>query len=339
MGNKTHGSLLIMSYRKSVVGKKVVSKHNNTNNKIHVALVYGGLSSERDVSILSHKNIQESLLELGYAVTLVDMGNDLLEVIRDLKPDIVFNGLYGTYGEDGHVPALLNMINVKYTHSGILSSALAFNKKMSHNILKANHINCAAAVIINRAEAKKIGDNDPIPRPYVIKPLSEGSSIGVEVVFPGDKFKFSDYQWKYGNESIVEPYIPGRELAVPVLSGKAQGIVEIIPTKKRFYDYETKYTDNMAEHLIPAPLSKEEEREALRISEKVHHIFDCKTVSRIDFRYNPEEKHKTHKGFYVLEINTHPGLTPLSIVPEVCLVKGISFTQVIDILVKDGLSQ
>lgn len=327
-----------MSYRKSVVGKKVVSRHKNTNNKIHVALLYGGLSSERDVSILSHKNIQDALLELGYTVTLVDMGNDLLEVIRDLKPDIVFNGLYGTYGEDGHVPALLDMINIKYTHSGILSSALAFNKKMSHNVLKANHINCAAAVIINRAEAHRLGDNDPIARPYVIKPLSEGSSIGVEVVFPGDKFKFSDYQWKYGDESIVEPYIPGRELSVAVMDGKAVGTVEIIPTKRRFYDYETKISDNMANHVVPAPLDPEEEKIMMHIAEKVHHIFDCKTVSRVDFRYNPEEKNKPHKGIYVLEVNTHPGLTSVSIVPEICLDKGISFTQVIDILVKDGLS-
>lgn len=327
-----------MKFRKSLVGKKKVSNHKNINNKIHVALVYGGLSSEREVSMLSHKNIQSSLLELGYTVTLVDMGHDLLEAISELKPDIVFNGLYGTYGEDGHVPALLNMIGVKYTHSGILSSALAFNKKMSYNILKANHINCAEAKIISKAEAKKMGDSDPIPRPYVIKPLSEGSSIGVEVVFPGDSFKFSDYKWEHGDESIVEPYIQGRELSVAVIGGKAIGTVEITPTKRRFYDYDTKISDNMAQHTVPAPLSKEEEKVVMSISEKVHRIFDCKTVSRVDFRYNPKEKDKPHKGMYVLEVNTHPGMTSVSIVPEICLDKGVSFTQIIDILVKDGLS-
>ena len=327
-----------MKFQKTIIGKKILSKHKNANNKIHVALVYGGLSSERDVSLLSYKNIRDSLLELGYSITLVDMGHDLLESIKVLKPDVVFNGLYGTYGEDGHVPALLDIIGVKYTHSGILASALAFNKKMSYNILKANHVYCAESLIVNYAEAQKIGDNDPIPRPYVVKPLSEGSSIGVEVVFPGDSFKFSDYKWNYGNESIVEPYIPGKELSVAVVRGKAIGTVEITPTKRRFYDYETKISDNMARHTVPAPLSHEEERAIMSISEKVYRIFDCKTICRVDFRYNPKEKDKPHKGIYVLEVNTHPGLTAVSIVPEICLYKGISFSQIIDILVRDGLS-
>jgi D-alanine-D-alanine ligase len=328
----------MIEYINSVVSKKKDSLHKNANNKIHVLLVYGGLSSEREVSFMSYKDIESSLLDLGYSVTLVDMGHDFLEVVKAIKPDVVFNGLYGTYGEDGHVPALLNLIGIKYTHSGVLSSALGFNKKMSFNMLKANHINCAEMKIINRAQAKEIGNKDPMPRPYVIKPISEGSSIGIEVIFPEDKYKFSNYEWKYGDEIIVEPYIPGRELSVAVLEGKAMGTVEMIPIKKRFYDYESKYTPNMTKHLIPAPLSKEEESEVLKVAEQVHNIFGCKTISRVDFRYNPEEKNKPHKGFYVLEINTHPGMTPLSIVPEICLAKGISYTQIVDKLVKDGLS-
>ena len=299
MGNKTFGCGAMIKYRKSVVGQKKDPLNKSSNNKIHVLLVYGGLSSERDVSLLSYKRIEQALLELGYSVTTVDMGHDFLEVVKQIQPDVVFNGLYGTYGEDGHVPALLNILGIKYTHSGILSSALGFNKKMSFSILKANNINCAQMNIIDRAQAKEIGDKDPIPRPYVIKPISEGSSIGVEVIF---------------------------------------GVIELIPLKKRFYDYESKYTDNMTEHLVPAPLSKEEERDIMAIAEKVHHIFGCKTISRVDFRYNPEEKNKPHKGIYVLEINTHPGMTPLSMVPEICLGKGIKFNQIMDILVKDGLS-
>jgi D-alanine-D-alanine ligase len=328
----------MIKYIDSVVSAQQYPVHKNENNKIHVVLVYGGLSSEREVSIMSYKDINNALLELGYVVTTVDMGHDFQEVIKKIKPDIVFNGLYGTYGEDGHVPALLNLLGVKYTHSGILSSVLAFNKKISFNILKANNINSAEMKIITRAQAKEIGDKDPLPRPYVIKPLSEGSSIGVELVFPEDKYKFSDYKWLYGDEIIVEPYIPGRELSVAVLDKKAVGSVEIVPLKSRFYDYATKYTDNMAKHLVPAPLENEEEKCLLAIAEKVHDIFGCKTISRVDFRYNPEEKNKAHKGMYVLEINTHPGMTSLSIVPEICLSKGISYTQIVDKLVKDGLS-
>jgi D-alanine-D-alanine ligase len=317
---------------KTKVGKKQKPTVKNKNNKLHVALLYGGMSSERPVSLMSFDALNKGLLGLGYHVTPVDAGQDLVEVIAKVKPDVVFNGLYGTYGEDGYIPALLDMLGLKYTHSGVLPSVLGFDKILSSKIFAAHGIKAAPHKIIRKKD--KI-TKDPMRRPYVIKPVKEGSSIGVQVIFKEDDFKFADYDWKYGDTIIVEEYIPGKELMVAVLDDKAIGVIEVQPFKRRFYDYDSKYKEGFTKHIMPAKLDKKVEKHLLEMAEKAHKAFGCKTISRIDFRYNPKQ---SKDGVYALEINTHPGMTALSIHPEICAYYGITLDDILERLVKDALS-
>ncbi|MEQ9116335.1 MAG: D-alanine--D-alanine ligase [Rickettsiales bacterium] len=321
-----------MKRRKSEVGKTISPKIENSNNKVHVAFVYGGMSSEREVSLMSSKSILQAIHNLGYKVTPIDMGTDIAVKLAEVKPDIVFNGLYGTHGEDGCLPGALEIMGLKYTHSNTLTSAIGFDKIFSANILIANDIKCPKRIIIHK------NDNyisDPMSRPYVIKPISEGSSVGVEVIFKEDDFDIRNYQWEYGERMIVEEFISGIEVEVAIFNEKAVGAVEIEPLKRRFYDYKTKYTDGYALHHIPPRISVTAYKECLTISNKIASLLDCKTVSRIDFRYNPNEGENGE--FYFLEANTHPGMTALSLVPEICAKAGITFEAIIDKLIKDGL--
>ncbi len=292
-------------------------------SKKHIMVIGGGMSAEREVSFLSSNGITNSLIELGYFVTFVDMGADIAYVLRVLCPDIVFNGLHGTYGEDGCLAGLLNIMRIPYTGCGVLASSVAFNKKKSHQIFQANKINVAEAIIIKKSDNVKI---DPMPRPYVIKSLCQGSSIGVEIVFKEDDFLFKEYDFPYGDELIVEKYIPGREIQVAVLNEKALGTLEIKLLKgKRFYDYEVKYTEGFAEHLLPAPISESAYQNILGISEYACNILGCdKGIIRVEFIYNEE-----NDKFYLLEVNTHPGMTPLSICPEIATLKGIRYTDLV----------
>ncbi len=307
------------------------SMTKNYNNSIHVALLYGGMSSEREVSLMSAKDFESALLALGYTVTPVDVGNDIATVLYNLRPDVAFNGLYGTYGEDGCLPGMLEILNIKYTHSGVLSSAVGFNKEATYKIFQDCNLLCPDRKIINKHDNIK---QDPMPRPYVIKPLSEGSSVGVRLVFKEDDFNFIDYEWKYGDRIIVEEYIPGKEIHTAVFAGKAIGSIEIVPLKNRFYDYETKYTDNMAKHIMPAPIDQEDYNQILYMAKQAHDAIGAKTLSRVDFRYNP---HKAKDRCYLLEINTHPGMTPLSLVPEVCAYHNITYQDIVNHLVQDAL--
>lgn len=298
--------------------------------KKHVAVLMGGMSSEREVSLSSGKGIVAALEALGYQVTSVDPGRDTAEVLARVKPDVVFNALHGPYGEDGCIPGLLEVMGIPYTHSGVLASALGMDKVKSRDIFMSNGIRCAEGKLVHKWENHK---GDPMPRPYVAKPLYEGSSIGVEVVFEGDDFDFAKYTWPYGDSILVERYIPGREIQVAVLNDKAIGAIEIRP-KGRFYDYEAKYTEGKAEHIMPAPISKEAYEEVLAIGEKVHTILGCRSVSRVDFRY--DDTPGGDGNFYILEINTHPGFTPLSLVPEIAAYNGITYAQLVDMLVKEA---
>lgn len=316
--------------RKTIIGSKQAPKVKNENNKIHVALFYGGVSSEREVSLMSFKDLNETLLELGYTVTPVDVGHDFAEAMEKVKPNVVFNGLYGQYSEDGYVPAILDMLGLKYTHSGVIASALGFNKLHAYKIFKTVGIPVTDYRIISKSDAIK---GDPIKRPYVIKPINEGSSVGVQLIFEEDDFDFKNYDWRYG-DMIVEPYIPGKELSVTVFDGKAIGVLELVPLKKRFYDYESKYTDGFTNHIMPAPLDKNIQQYILDLSERAHKAIGCKTLSRVDFRYNPD---KGMDGVYILEINTVPGMTPLSIVPDICAYHGITYKDILERLVKDAL--
>jgi D-alanine-D-alanine ligase len=294
----------------------------------HVVVLAGGMSAEREVSLSSSVGVIKALVNLGYRVTKVDMGADISTILSEIKPDKIFNCLHGTYGEDGCVPGLLNIMRIPYTHSGLLSSAIAFDKERSREIFLAHNINCASAVYVKKADNLKI---DPMARPYVIKPLTQGSSVGVQVIFEGDDFKFADYDFKYGNVILVEKYIKGREMQIAVLNGKALGVLEIkLLQNKRFYDYETKYTDGFAEHIFPANLSEGAYKRALELAEKAIAAMNAKGMCRVEFIYSDQED-----DFYILEVNTHPGMTPLSICPEISQKVGISFEE----LIQEILSQ
>ncbi|MBP7189797.1 MAG: D-alanine--D-alanine ligase [Rickettsiaceae bacterium] len=295
----------------------------SSSGKKHIVVLAGGMSAERGVSISSAKGVINALVNLGYRVTKIDMGADLANCITQLNPDVVFNCLHGTYGEDGCVPGMLNIMHIPYTHSGLLSSSIAFSKMMSRSIFLQHGIKCADAVYISKGDGIK---GDPIKRPYVIKPLAQGSSVGIKVIFEGDDFDFSNYEFEYGDTILVEEYIKGREIEVAVLNGKALGALEIKLLKnKRFYDYETKYTDGFAEHIFPANLSKDAYNKVLKLSERVYSAMDCRGISRVEFIYSDEKDE-----FYILEINTHPGMTPLSLCPEIAEKVGISFEELIE---------
>ncbi|MCC8377325.1 MAG: D-alanine--D-alanine ligase [Rickettsia endosymbiont of Graphium doson] len=296
------------------------------SGKKHIALVAGGMSAEREVSLISAVGVGKALIEAGYKVTFIDMGADIAVKLNEIKPDIVFNCLHGTYGEDGCLPGLLNIMRIPYTHSGVLASSLAFDKVHSRSWFLTNNINMAESIVINKNYNVKA---DPIKRPYVIKPLTQGSSIGVEVIFEEDDFNFANYDFPYGDEVIIEKYIKGRELQVAILNGKALGALEIKLLKNRFYDYETKYTKGFAEHLCLAPLPTDIYDKLLKESEKIYNTMNCKGAARAEFILEDG----TNK-LYALEINTHPGMTPLSIVPEIAAHVGINFVNLIEEILK-----
>ncbi|NBX84823.1 MAG: D-alanine--D-alanine ligase [Gammaproteobacteria bacterium] len=289
--------------------------------KQHIALIYGGMSAERDVSKSSAKGIEKTLVEIGYQVTAIDMGADIAQVLAQIKPDVVFNALHGTYGEDGCLPGLLNIMRIPYTHSGVLSSALAFDKVKSKEMFFANHIQQAKSLLVSSSMGYR---DDPLPRPYVIKPMNQGSSVGVELVFDEDEFKFADYKFPYG-DVLIEEYIRGREMQVAVLNGEALGALEIQLINKRFYDYEAKYTEGYTRHLMPAPIASTAYENLLALAEKAYKVLDCNGMARVEFIYQ-EEKNE----FFILEVNTHPGFTPLSLCPEIANAVGITFPQLLE---------
>lgn len=297
---------------------------------LHIAVLMGGLSAEREVSLSSAKGIIKTLQERGYQVTPVDMGRDVAAALAALKPDVVFNALHGTYGEDGCIQGLLEIMGIPYTHSGVLASAIGMDKIRSKALFKQAGIPCAEDMILCK---KDVVTSDPMPRPYVIKPMNEGSSIGVHLVFEGDNFDIRDYDWAYGNEVIVERYIPGKEIQVAVVGDEAVGAIEIRP-KGRFYDYEAKYTEGKTEHIMPAPLGDVAYKHVLELALKAHQLLGCKTISRVDFRY--DDTAIGDGKFYILEVNTHPGMTPLSLVPEIAAYAGISFGDLLEKLIRDA---
>jgi D-alanine-D-alanine ligase len=299
------------------------------DNTKHVLVLGGGMSAEREVSYMSSDGIVRSLLDLGHRVTFLDMGADVGNAIMEIKPDVVFNALHGTYGEDGCLPGLLNIMKIPYTGCGVLASSLAFNKKKSNEIFKANNIKVAKSVIVKKSDNLK---TDPLERPYVIKPLSQGSSIGIEIIFPEDDFDFASYDFPYGKEIILEQYISGREMQIAVLDGKALGILELKLLKgKKFYDYETKYTEGFSEHLLPAPITPDVYRDIIDIAEKVWSIFECKGMVRVELIYD-----EINQVYYTLEVNTHPGMTPLSICPEIAAYEGMSYTDLVEKMLKEA---
>lgn len=302
--------------------EKTSIETKSATGKKHIAVVGGGMSAEREVSLSSSNGVCSTLVELGYQVTFVDMGGDIAVILDSLKPDIVFNCLHGTYGEDGCLQGMLNIMHIPYTHAGVKSSAISFDKATSREIFITHGLKYAQSKLVHKEDKLT---SDPMPRPYVIKPISQGSSVGVELVFEEDAFDFAHYNFEYGETILVEQYIKGREIQVATLNGKALGVLEIKLLKNRFYDYETKYTEGFAEHLVPAPLSDEQMRRVLALSEKVNNLLNITGLARVEWLYQEEEDE-----FYILEANTHPGMTPLSICPEIAAYAGIDFPQLLE---------
>lgn len=296
-----------------------------------VAVLLGGKSPERDVSFSSGKSIVAALKKLGHEVIEVDPDKNLCEILNTIKPDAVYNSLHGTYGEDGAIPGLLEVLGIPYTHSGVVSSAIGMNKCFTRRMLEHYGIRFPKGVVVKVADL--LNGKEPMPHPYVIKPISQGSTIGVYIIKDKDQ-NFADQQfllpWSYGDKALVEEYIPGQEISTVVVNDTAIGSIELRP-KSGFYDYEAKYTDGKTDHIYPAELPDDVYKESLAFAQMAHSVLGCRTVSRSDMRYNPEDG-----KLYFLEINTHPGFTNLSIVPEVAMRNGIDFEKLVSIILNDA---
>jgi len=306
---------------------------SKTLKDLHVAVLMGGLSSEREVSLSSGKGCADALEAQGVRVSRIDAGRDLAQVLADLKPDVVFNALHGDWGEDGCVQGVLETLKIPYTHSGVLASALSMDKDKSKAVLKAAGVIVPGGGLFDRFEVAR---GHVIAPPYVIKPNAEGSSVGVYVVREGDApiAATGEDSWTYGETVMVEPFIPGKELCVAVL-GEASGpraltVTDITPTKG-FYDYEAKYAPGGSVHVLPAVLPDHVFEAALRQSELAHVAMGCRGASRSDFRYDDVKDE-----LVFLEINTQPGMTPTSLVPEQAAYVGMSYQDLVRWIVEDA---
>jgi D-alanine-D-alanine ligase len=301
-------------------------------NKEKVTVLMGGISAERDVSLDSGKACAKALSEIGFDVTSLDAKDDFIEKLIKNKPDKVFNALHGRFGEDGSIQGLLEHLKIPYTHSGILSSAIAMDKLTSKKIFKEAKISSPEYQVIKTVEdfqSSKIG------YPCVVKPNNEGSSVGVYIFNEpnkSDEDKIVTLLNKY-NFLILEKYIPGREIQVAVMGSKALGGIEIVPTRS-FYDYEAKYSANAkTKHIIPVKINEADYKKILDMALQAHNILGCRGVTRSDFRYN--ESDKVNK-IYILEVNTQPGMTSLSLVPEIANYYGISFNELVKWIINDA---
>ena len=296
----------------------------------HVAVLMGGWSAERDVSLASGEACAAALERCGYEVSRVDVSRDVASVLQNLRPDVCFNALHGRFGEDGTMQGLLEILGIPYTHSGVMASAVAMDKPVAKKLFADVGLKVADGRIMTR---QQILAGEEYPAPLVIKPLNEGSSVGVTILLENENRALKDIPWSFGNEVLVETYIPGREIQVAVMGDQALGAVEIRPLG-RFYDYEAKYTEGKAEHLMPAPLEKEQYDAVLEMALKAHEVLGCRGVSRSDFRLfdTPEGDGE----FYILETNTQPGMTELSLVPEIAQHEGISFEDLVRWIVEDA---
>ena len=293
-----------------------------------IAVLKGGISAEREVSLDSGRACAKALREVGYQVTEIEVGRDIGALVAALAPapDAVFNALHGRWGEDGCVQGLLELLHIPYTHSGVMASAMAMDKVVAKRVAAAVGVTSPQGLVVRREELR---EREPMPRPYVIKPTNEGSSVGVRIVREGDNRPVvEDAAWQFGEEVLVEPFIPGRELAVAVMGDRALAVTEI-QAKSGFYDYDAKYTDGLAEHVIPAEIGPEATQAALDAALAAHQALGCRGVSRSDFRYDDTRIENGGMGdLYWLEVNTQPGMTALSLVPEQAAHLGISFPEI-----------
>lgn len=300
----------------------------------HVAVLMGGFSSERPVSLSSGAACAQALEAEGYRVTRVDVDRNVSGVLADLRPDVAFNALHGPFGEDGTIQGVLEYLQIPYTHSGVLASALAMDKGQAKHLAKAAGIPVAEARVMSRFD---IGSRHPIEPPYVVKPVREGSSFGVVIVKADQSHPpqvLSSDEWRYGDEVMVERYVHGRELTCGVMGDKALGVTEVVPTGNAFYDYDAKYAAGGSTHILPAQISSNVYQKIQSLALKAHQAMGCRGVSRSDFRY--DDRVSEDGEVIWLEVNTQPGMTPTSLVPEMAAHAGLSFGDLVRWMVEDA---
>ena len=296
----------------------------------NVAVLMGGFSAERQVSLSSGAECAKALEKGGYKVRTIDVSRDIAELQAALtpRPDVCFNALHGPYGEDGNIQGLLNFMQIPYTHSGVLASSLAMDKVMAKHLFAAAGIPVAEDLICTREELMA---GTAIELPFVIKPVNEGSSVGVQIILSrDDMLTFSDNYWPYTGKVMVERFIPGRELTVGVMGDRALPVTEVV-TDRAFYDYDAKYEIGGSTHILPAPIDEDLTKEVQRLALLAHQSLGCRGVSRSDFRYDAETG-----TLFILELNTQPGMTPTSLVPEMAMLAGTDFVELVSWMVENA---
>ena len=298
-----------------------------------IVILMGGSSGERKISFLTGKACSEALKKKGHKVINLDAKGYFAEELKKLKPNIVFNALHGKYGEDGFVQSILESLKIPYTHSGVFASSLAMDKELSRQIFKKNNLKVPKYFSLQKGQKinlnKKI-NNKKIKFPLVVKPVNEGSSLGVYICKNKKQFisKYNNLMKEY-DRILVEEYIPGREIQVAVMGQKSLGAIELVP-KRQFYDYTAKYSSKaQTKHIMPAPLSPQKYKQVLNLAKKAHQLLGCKGITRSDFRF-------FNNKFYLLEINTQPGMTKLSLVPEIAQYIGIKFEDLVVKMIQDA---
>ena len=307
--------------------------------KLHVAVLMGGWSSERPVSLMSGNGVADALESRGHRVTRIDMGRDVALKLAEARPDVVFNALHGCPGEDGTVQGMMDLMGLTYTHSGLATSVIAIDKELTKQMLVPHGVPMPGG---RSVRAEELYAKDPLPRPYVLKPAAEGSSVGVAIVTDESNYgnpisRTVEGPWRHFDVLMAEPYIRGRELTTAVLGGpdgtRALAVTELKP-KTGFYDFDAKYTDGLTEHVCPAEIPDDIAEACKAIALRAHVLLGCKGTSRSDFRWDDTQG---SEGLFLLEINTQPGMTPLSLVPEQARHIGMDYATLVEAIVADAL--
>ncbi|WP_298089485.1 D-alanine--D-alanine ligase [uncultured Sphingomonas sp.] len=303
---------------------------------MHIAVLMGGWSAERSVSLQSGNGVADALESLGHRVTRIDMDRDVAAHLAKAQPDLVFNALHGSPGEDGTVQGMLDLMGLRYTHSGLATSVIAIDKVLTKQALVPHGVPMPGGRIVKSAD---LFERDPLPRPYVLKPVNEGSSVGVAIVTDEGNYgnpiaRGAVGPWGEFEELLAEPYIRGRELTTAVLGNRALGVTELKP-KNGWYDFDAKYTDGLTEHVCPAQIPDEIADACKSLALEAHRLLGCKGASRSDFRWDDQ---RGVDGLFLLEVNTQPGMTPLSLVPEQARHLGMSYPQLVQAIVDEALS-
>lgn len=307
-----------------------------TRGPWHVAVLMGGWSNERPVSLMSGEGVATALESRGHRVTRIDMGRDVAARLAEAAPDVVFNALHGVPGEDGTVQGMLDLMGLKYTHSGMVTSVIAIDKELTKQRLVPHGVPMPGGHIVT---SESIFAGDPLPRPYVLKPVNEGSSVGVAIVRSDSNYgnpiaRDAKGPWQDFAELLAEPFIKGRELTVAVLAGEALAVTELVVKSGDFYDFDAKYTDGMTQHICPAQIPDDIADRMKALALQSHQLLGCKGASRSDFRWDDE---LGLDGIFLLEVNTQPGMTPLSLVPEQAKYCGMDYAELVERIVEEAL--